>query len=492
MKVEMLMPQMGESIAEATVLKWLKNVGEQVAKDETILEISTDKVDSEIPAPESGVLVDIKASEGDTVAVKSIIAVIDTEAAPGTSEASSGAAAPSSGASDSPEPASAPQAASATPASSPSEAGISTSSNGAQFSRPEPVLIDGAEQTHALSVTGVSTPSVSGTSAESSSEPNDGRYYSPLVKSLAKQHSVSGAELASINGTGSGGRVSKKDFLNFLENRPAAGNAAQAAPQASQPAAAPSSSSAPSSIQAPAAGQTFNADGIKVEPMSRMRQLIADHMVMSKKTSPHVYSVAEIDVTNIGLARKKNQAAFVAREGFKLSYTPFFLMAATRALVQYPGLNASVDGKNVLIKKDVNLGVAVALGTTGLIVPVIKKADQLSLAGIARSLNDLADRARNKKLKPEDTQGGTFTVTNPGIFGNIIGCPIINQPQVGILATCAIKKRPVVVNNMIAIRDIIYLTLSYDHRVVDGSLSGMFLKYVTDFLEGWDPNEEII
>ena len=226
--------------------------------------------------------------------------------------------------------------------------------------------------------------------------------------------------------------------------------------------------------------------------MNRMRQLIAEHMVRSKATSPHVYSVAEVDVTNIALARKKHQAAFLKREGFKLSFTPFFLLAAVKGLIQFPRINSSVDGTDMIIKKNINLGVAVALGNTGLIVPVIKNADQLSLAGIARQLKDLAERARSKKLKPEETQGGTFTLTNPGIFGNIIGCPIINQPQAAILATCAIKKRPMVVNDMIAIRQMMNITLSYDHRIIDGSLSGQFLQYVTQYVENWDPEEEIL
>jgi 2-oxoglutarate dehydrogenase E2 component (dihydrolipoamide succinyltransferase) len=296
---------------------------------------------------------------------------------------------------------------------------------------------------------------------------------------MAEQHGIPPVELAAIPGTGSGGRVTKKDFLSYLETR--SSNSMAAAPR-----------QAKTNIPEPVSDRNYGEDGITVQPMDRMRQLIADHMVRSKQTSPHVYSVAEVDVTNVALARKKHQAAFVAREGFKLSFTPFFLLAAVKGIIQYPQINSSVDGTNIILKKDINLGVAVALGTTGLIVPVIKKADHLSLAGIARQLKDLAERARNKKLKPDETQGGTFTVTNPGVFGNIIGCPIINQPQVAILATCAIKKRPVVVDDMIAIRSMMNITLSYDHRVIDGSLSGHFLHYVTQYIENWDPEDEIL
>lgn len=426
---------MGESIAEATVLKWLKTVGESVKKDETILEISTDKVDSEIPSPADGVLAEIVAQEGDTVEVKTVIAYIETDA---------------------------------------SQAQSAPATNGTQQAAP-------AEKSEAPQA-----PAAAAASTTSQPAASGDRFYSPLVRSLAAQHQISPEELASIAGTGEGGRVTKNDVLAFLEGR----SAPQAAPQVPAPQAAPQA--APAAAKAPAPRPNFDDKGIRVEPMDRMRKLIANHMVMSKATSPHVYSVAEVDVTNIALCRKKNQKEFMAREGFKLSFTPFFLEATVKALVEHPYVNSSVEGDNIILKRDVNLGCAVALGTTGLIVPVIKNADQLSFSGIARQLTDLAARARSKKLKPEDTQGGTFTVTNPGIFGNIIGCPIINQPQVAILAVCAIKKRPVVVNDAIAIRDICYLTLSYDHRIVDGSLSGHFLSYITKYLENWDPERKLL
>lgn len=426
MKTEMVMPQMGESIAEATILKWHKQVGDAVEQDETILEISTDKVDSEIPAPATGVITEILASEGDVVAVQEKIAVIDANGTAG--------------------------------ASAPAKAAESKEEKPAEPAAPKQEA------------------------APEQAASNDGKFYSPLVKSLAAQHGLSDAQLDSIKGTGANGRVNKADVLKFI-NGSAPAQQAPAAPAPATPAPAPVREDKPET--------QFGADGTFTEPMSRMRTLIADHMVKSKATSPHVYSVAEVDVTNIGKWRKQKQSQFLGREGFKLSYTPFFLEAVTKALVQFPEVNASVDGSNIVYKKDINLGCAVALGTKGLIVPCIKSADQLSLVGIARGLNDIAQRARSKKLTPSDTQGGTFTVTNPGIFGNTYGLPIINQPQLAILGIGAIKARPVVINGMIGIRDIVFLTLSYDHRVIDGSVSGQFLSYITKYLEGFDTKREL-
>jgi len=257
-----------------------------------------------------------------------------------------------------------------------------------------------------------------------------------------------------------------------------------------QPVASAPKAVAPSPV-APSTSLATDASGNKVEPFDNMRRRIAEHMVRSKSTSPHVYTVNEVDITNLARWREKIQKSFVARAGFKLSYTPFFLEAAAKALAEYPKVNASVDGENLIIKKDINVGCAVALGTTGLIVPVIKKADQLNIVGMATALNDIATRARDKKLKPDDTQGGTFTVTNPGTFGSVIGYPIISQPQIAILAVGAIKKRPMVINDAIAIRDIVYITLSYDHRVIDGSLGGTFLNYIAKYLENWDISREL-
>jgi len=431
MKVEMLMPQMGESIAEATVSKWRKKVGDTVQKDEVILEISTDKVDSEIPAPAAGVITEILFSEGDVVPVKTKIAIIDTEGS---------AAAPT------------PKAATAAP--------VSKGSAALQLA-PEPAA-ETAQESH----------------------DDNGRYYSPLVKSLAEKHGVSLAELNNVTGSGQGGRVTKEDFLKYVETR-SAKPAAVERPSAPAPSTPAPSAKPAVSAPAPSIGD-WGSDGSKVVVMDAMRQAIADHMVRSKHTSPHVYSIQEVDVTNIANWRAKNKSAFEKSEGFGLSFTPFFLEATVKALEAFPYVNASVDGKKIILKKHVNLGCAVALGNTGLIVPVIKKAEEKNLVGIARSLNDLALRARNKKLVPDDVAGGTFTVTNPGVFGTIIGTPIINQPQVAILCLGAIKKRPVVIDDMIAIRQICYLTLSYDHRIVDGSLGGQFLAFIRDYLENWD------
>jgi 2-oxoglutarate dehydrogenase E2 component (dihydrolipoamide succinyltransferase) len=433
MKVEMLMPQMGESIAEATISKWRKKPGDSVQKDEVILEISTDKVDSEIPAPAAGILSELLFNEGDVVPVKTKIAIIDTDA----------------------------KASAASPA---------TNGNGA----------------HAVpKVEAAPAPVAAQSSKEDQGE--NGRFYSPLVKSLAEKHGVPLAELDAVKGSGQAGRLTKEDFLKYVEGRSAA-PAAAPAPAAPAP-TAPVSAKPSAPAERPSAD--WNADGTRVVVMDAMRSAIADHMVRSKQTSPHVYSIQEIDVTNIANWRAKNKSAFEKGEGFGLSFTPFFLEAAVKALEKFPYVNASVEGKKIILKKHVNLGVAVALGNTGLIVPVIKRAEEKNFVGIARSLNDLALRARNKKLVPDDVAGGTFTVTNPGVFGTIIGTPIINQPQVAILCLGAIKKRPVVIDDMIAIRQMCYLTLSYDHRIVDGSLGGQFLAFIRDYLENWDMNRSL-
>jgi 2-oxoglutarate dehydrogenase E2 component (dihydrolipoamide succinyltransferase) len=434
MKVDMLMPQMGESIAEATIVKWLKAPGDRVEKDEIILEISTDKVDSEIPSPAAGVLAEVLFAANDVVPVKAKIAVIDTEASGAQSATSS----------------------------SPSK-----------------------ESSQAVESAPITAAVVGDGNAHSAPTDEGDRYYSPLVKSLAEKHGLSSAEMASIKGTGQGGRVSKNDLLEYVEkgrsgSAPQAAQApAQAAPQKTEPSKPAPSKPAPRPPE-------WDGDGVQVVAMDNMRQAIADHMVRSKHTSPHVYSIQEVDCTAISKYRAMHKKKFEEREGFGLSFTPFFLEAAVKALVQFPYVNASVDGKKIILKKNVNLGCAVALGNTGLIVPVIKRAEERNFVGIARSLSDLAARARNKKLSPDDVSGGTFTVTNPGVFGTMIGTPIINQPQVAILCLGAIKKRPVVINDMIAIREICYLTLSYDHRIVDGSLGGQFLAFIREYLENWD------
>ena len=445
MKTDMVMPQMGESITEATISKWRKKIGDVVEKDEIILEISTDKVDSEIPAPAAGTLTELLFSEGDVVPVKTKIAVIDANGAGAKAAPSAPATAPVAATS----PAVAPAAAS-TPAAAP--------------------------QAH----------------MSQSSAPQSDRFYSPLVRGLAEKHGIPAAELDAIPGSGSGGRVSKEDFMQYLTTR--GQNGAAAAPRPVQPSApAPTAPAAQPAKQSasPAPSVDWNPDGTKVVAMDNMRQAIADHMVRSKHTSPHVYSVQEVDVTNISKWRSRNQAEFLSREGFKLSFTPFFLEAAVQGLIKFPYVNCSLDGKKIILKRNVNLGCAVALGSTGLIVPVIKRAEEKNFVGIARSLNDLAARARNKKLLPDDVAGGTFTVTNPGVFGTIIGTPIINQPQVAILCLGAIVKRPVVIDDMIAIREMCYLTLSYDHRIVDGSLGGQFLAFLREYLEGWDMERKL-
>lgn len=445
MKIEMLMPQMGESITEATVSTWCKAVGEYVEKDEIILEISTDKVDSEIPAPESGVLVEVLAAEGDVVPVKKVIAVIDTEAK----------------ASEAPE-------------------------------KPE----EKTEEKPEAPEESPSTVEKSSTTASPASTADSGtaNNFSPLVKKLAEQNGILLSELSSnINGTGAGGRITKVDFENYLKNKGSnkSSSAPASIPSKPSPSGTKPAGSRPPSSNASPSGD-WNSDGTKIVPMNRMRQAIAEHMVRSKRTSPHVYSVQEVDVTDIAVYRKKEKPGFIKAEGFNLTYTPFFLDAAVRALVKFPMVNSSVREKSVLMNRSVNIGCAVALGTSGLIVPVIKRAEELTFVGIARGLNDISTRARNKKLTPDDVSGGTFTVTNTGSNGTLIGTPIINQPQVAILSLGAIVKRPVVINNMIAIRDMCYLTLSYDHRIIDGALGGQFLAFIKNYLENWDTSKSVI
>jgi 2-oxoglutarate dehydrogenase E2 component (dihydrolipoamide succinyltransferase) len=446
MKTEMLMPQMGESIAEATIIRWHKNVGDAVKQDETILEISTDKVDSEIPSPASGILKEIKAAAGDTVAVQSIIAIIDSE--------SSGTA---------PAKASSPQ------------------------SETSPQMTNGqsapAQNQNKQAAPVQEIPSSIGN-----------KVFSPLVRNIASQQGISQDELMEIPGSGAQGRVTKDDLLHYIEQKQ--GGSSAPAPQAHST-YQEDVQTAEYTPQVPAKAPASLADfgpGTRVEPFDSMRKAIADHMVRSKQTSPHVYSVAEIDMTKVSKWRAKYKGEFKSREGFSLSYMPFFLEAIVKGLTAYPKINASIDGDNLVYKRDINLGCAVALGEDGLgglIVPNIKNAGSLNFLGIARGLQDIASRARSKKLAPQDVQGGTFTVTNIGGFGNIIGYPIISQPQLGILAIGAIKKRPVVVDDAIAVRDICYITLSYDHRAIDGALGGHFLKYITDYLQNWDMNRTL-
>ena len=422
---ELVMPKMGESVAEATIIKWLKKPGDSIELDEPVLEIATDKVDSEIPSPVAGILEKILFDEGQTILVNGVIAIINTSA-----EASSSA------------PASAPAPVAAAKA-------------------PEVVT---------------TAPSV----VESiGSKSENGRFYSPLVRNIAKEEKISMQELDSIPGTGKEGRVTKDDLMNWLSNRKPGQTAASA----------PISAPAKAAPVAPAV--SMNA-GDEIIEMDRMRKLIADHMVMSKAVSPHVTSFVEVDVTNMVLWRERVKKDFEKREGEKITFTPIIIEAVARAIKDLPMINVSVSGTSIIKRKNINIGMATALPSGNLIVPVIKNADTLSLVGITKSVNDLATRARANKLSPDDISGGTFTVTNVGSFGNVMGTPIINQPQVAIMAVGVIKKKPAVLEtpqgDVIAIRHMMFCSLSYDHRVVDGSLGGSFIRKVADYLEAFDIN----
>ena len=435
MAFDVIMPQMGESIAEATVLKWHKKAGDPVAKDETLYEISTDKVDAEIPAPAAGTLLEILVDVNTTVPVGTVVALIGD-----ASEKPAGAA-----------PAKAPAA---TPAVPPLAAAA----------HPMAVEDDNSLESR------LKTKS------------------SPLVREMARQH---GVDLARVPGTGQAGRVTKEDLEAYL-----AKGQAGAAPAAIAPAlpavhdpSAPTLGLTPALAVAPAPAVPAFSPGerVKVEPMSRMRKIIADNMVASRRTSAHVYTVFEIDMTHVARLRNKHKKAFEEQFGTKLSFMPFVMMAACKALRAYPVANASVDGDNVVYKQDINLGIAVSLDW-GLIVPVVKNADMMNLGGLARSLNDIAERARTKQLKPDEISGGTFTITNPGVYGDTFGLPIINQPQVAIQGVGAIVKRPVVVTgpdgtDFIAIRQIMFSSLGFDHRIIDGATGDLFMAFVKKELE---------
>ncbi|MCG3120174.1 MAG: Dihydrolipoyllysine-residue acetyltransferase component of pyruvate dehydrogenase complex [bacterium] len=439
-KIDLVMPKMGESIAEGTIIKWTKKEGDRIERDETILEISTDKVDSEIPSTASGVLAKILVEEGKTVAVGTVIAQIETEAATG--------AAPTNGQT---------KPAAAMP--------VETKKVETPAAAPMPVMA----------------------AAEPVSRQGK-RFYSPLVRTIAKQENLSMQELEALPGTGVEGRVTKNDIMAYLQNRslpkPAAG---QPMPT---PAPMPSVAARPTAptLPPPAVMPSLPVDETRVEimPMDHMRKRIAEHMVMSKHVSPHVYSVSECDMTNIVRYREAIKNEFEKRESTKLTFTPFFIDAVVRAIKDFPMINSSIDGDKVIIKKFINIGLAVAL-EQGLIVPVIKNSDSYNLVGLARATNDIAHRARNKQLKPDEVQNGTFSITNMGSFGNLFGIPVINQPQVAILGIGAIKKQPVVINEAIAIRDVVYLSLSYDHRIIDGAYGGQFLQRVVHYLENFKP-----
>ena len=469
MATDVVMPQMGESIFEGTITKWLKKPGDKVERDEPLFEISTDKVDAEIPSPSAGVLREIKVNEGQTVPIQTVVAVIDV--------AGAAAAAPA------PPPASAPAKAAATPAPAAAPAPPAAA-------RPAAPVPAATAQPPAAAA---AVPPRSG---------GERIHSSPLVRRMAAEH---GIDLTTIPGTGAGGRISKQDIEAVIA---ASGTTAAAPATPSAPAAAPAAAPARPAMPPPSApaaappppgvsgGQVHVAfesavprekmyfGNYTVEPMSNMRQRIAEHMVASKRVSPHVYSVDEIDMTKVASLRAKSKDEFEKRYETKLTFMPFFVKAAVAGLRAFPTMNASLDGTNVILHKEINIGIAVALDW-GLIVPVVKGADEKNVLGIQRTLNDLAERARSKKLKPDEVQEGTFSITNPGVFGGLFGLPVISQPNVGILGLGMIEKRPVVINDSIAIRSMCYVTLSYDHRVVDGAVAHQFLHKVKETLENW-------
>ena len=448
-QVELIMPKMGESIMEATILKWVKKEGDEVEMDETILEIATDKVDSEVPSPVDGKITKILFAENETVSIGKVIALIETESAV--------AATPS------------PSIEQKT-----SKNGHSAQEESAPLSVQEPAKKAKMEP----------VPAGGGGKAERSGSSN--RFYSPLVRNIAKKENISMAELEMVAGSGQHGRVTKKDILAYIKER-------RNAPQTETPQVKVNASPMTSTTN----GQSkVSPEGnVEIIEMDRMRRLIADHMVQSKKTSPHVTSFVEADMTNIVNWRNRVKQSFQEKYGEKITYTPIFLEAVIKAMHDFPMVNVSVEGNQIIHKKYINIGMATALPSGNLIVPVIKNADHLSLLGLTKQVNDLALRARNNKLKPEEIQGGTFTLTNVGTFGNVMGTPIINQPQAAILATGAIRKKPAVVEtefgDLIAVRHMMFLSLSYDHRVVDGFLGGSFLRKIADYLEGFDVNRGI-
>jgi 2-oxoglutarate dehydrogenase E2 component (dihydrolipoamide succinyltransferase) len=457
--VDLVMPKLGESIMEATILKWNKQIGDNIAVDETVLEIATDKVDTEVPAPFAGKLVEICFQVNDVAPIGSVLAKIEV-----AGENNMVASAPIE-----------------TPTAAPAPA-------------PSPIV----EEIESIPY----VPAAPVNTAPQETSNTEARFYSPLVLNIAQSEGVSLSDLEKIPGTGSGGRVSKKDILNWVAAKKS-GTTPTVAPAAAASVSTPvvaatqaqsstvAASPAQSNIASSPAGVVLSG-GTEIIEMDRMRKLIAKHMVDSVQTSPHVTSFSEADVTNLVQWRNNNKAAFEKREGTKLTFTPLIVECLVAAMKKFPLINSSLDGDRIIIKKDINIGMATALPNGNLIVPVIKGADQLNLVGLSKSINNLADAARNNKLKPDDTQNGTFTFTNVGTFGSLMGTPIINQPQVAIIAVGAIKKRVAVIEtpsgDSMAIRHMMYLSLSYDHRIIDGSVGASFLTEVANQLEAWDPN----
>lgn len=438
-EIEIRLPKMGESVTEATITNWLKNVGDSVAMDEPLVEVATDKVDNELPSEAAGVLIKQLFQKDEVAKVGDVIAILSTDGASPTKETQV-----------------------------PDVQSTSTA--------PEQPLVT---TTH---------PSAPKSSSDATITNQSNRFYSPLVKSIAQQEGLSQSELDTISGTGSEGRVTKKDIIFYLENR------GQNAAKTTISAAAPATSSPIENV--PTAKPTVQPSaGDEIIEMDRMRKLIADHMVMSKQVSPHVTSFVEADVTNLVNWRNRVKKEFQEKTGENITFTPIFIEAVVRAIQEFPMINVSVNGTTIIKKKDINIGMATALPSGNLIVPVIKNADRLNLVGLTKSVNELANNARNNKLKPEDIQGGTYTITNVGTFGNVMGTPIINQPQVAILALGAIRKVPAVIEtpegDMIAIRQKMFLSHSYDHRVVDGALGGQFVRRVADFLEQFDSTRKV-
>jgi 2-oxoglutarate dehydrogenase E2 component (dihydrolipoamide succinyltransferase) len=451
---ELIMPKMGESVAEATITNWLKKEGDKIDADESVLEIATDKVDSEVPSPVEGVLVKRLFNENDVVLVGQAIAIINT----------GGAEAPSA--------------------------------NGASAANAAPAAIQAVAQTVAAATETAGIAATSG-EGEKISRSSNGRFYSPLVRSIAEAEGIGQGELDGISGSGLEGRVTKKDILDFIDKRssaPAPVAKVEVVSQVAHVAPAPQVAAAVAPSAPKPAGSVPIYPGDEIVEMDRMRKIIAENMVLSKHTAPHVTSFVEADVTNIVRWRERVKVAFEKREGEKITFTPIFIEAIVKAIKDFPNINISLDGTTIIKRKSINIGMAAALPSGNLIVPVIKNADQLNLVGITKAVNDLAGRARKGQLKPDEISGGTYTITNVGTFGNVLGTPIIPLPQVAIMATGAIIKKPAVIEtaegDVIAIRHKMFLSHSYDHRVVDGALGGMFVRRVADYLEQWDVNRE--